>query len=267
MSLGVTSTDIKESYQLELRAGAMQSHLRRARVGRRILRDDDAGRVITVADLGNHRRGDTFLCETNLCGTLGLANQLRRDHDARPRAHPQANIALTARGRPEDVLQGFDAGVDDYLPKPFELPILLARMRSLLRRSAWARTPPAPPERAPEVFTFGGNTFDPSTLELRVGTMPYHLTAMEADLLQYLLQNAGKVVSRKAILEDVWNLHEDTDTRAIDNFIVRLRRFLNEDPSAPRHVLTVRGRGYRFIAEPTDPGRTEAPGALPTPHA
>ena len=77
-----------------------------------------------------------------------------------------------------------------------------------------------------------GNTFDPSTLELRVGTMPYHLTAMEADLLQYLLQNAGKVVSRKAILEDVWDLHEDTDTRAIDNFIVRLRRFLNEDPSA-----------------------------------
>ena len=91
--------------------------------------------------------------------------------------------------------------------------------------------------------------------------MPYHLTAMEADLLQYLLQNAGKVVSRKAILEDVWDLHEDTDTRAIDNFIVRLRRFLNEDPSTPRHVLTVRGRGYRFIAEPADPGRTEAPGA------
>ena len=91
--------------------------------------------------------------------------------------------------------------------------------------------------------------------------MPYHLTAMEADLLQYLLQNAGKVVSRKAILEDVWGLHEDTDTRAIDNFIVRLRRFLNEDPSKPRHVITVRGRGYRFIAEPDDPGRTEAPGA------
>lgn len=171
-------------------------------------------------------------------------------------------LMLTARGRPEDVLQGFDAGVDDYLPKPFELPILLARVRSLLRRSAWSRTTPA--ERAPEVYRFAGNTFDPTTLELRVGTMPYHLTAMEADLLQYLLRNAGKVVSRKAILEDVWNLHEDTDTRAIDNFIVRLRRFLNEDPSTPRHVITVRGVGYRFEAEPASPERTEAPGAAPT---
>ena len=80
--------------------------------------------------------------------------------------------------------------------------------------------------------------------------MPYHLTLMEADLLRYLLQNAGQAVSRKAILEDVWNLHEDTDTRAIDNFIVRLRRFLNEDPAKPRHVLTVRGVGYKFIADP-----------------
>jgi DNA-binding response OmpR family regulator len=172
-------------------------------------------------------------------------------------------LMLTARGRPEDVLEGFDAGVDDYLPKPFELPILLARVRSLLRRNAWARTTP-PPERQPEVFRFAGNTFDPSTLELRVGTMPYHLTAMEADLLLYLLRNAGKVVSRKAILEDVWDLHEDTDTRAIDNFIVRLRRFLNEDPSQPRHVVTVRGVGYRFVADPATPDRTEAPGAAPS---
>ncbi|WP_396625235.1 response regulator transcription factor [Luteitalea sp.] len=171
-------------------------------------------------------------------------------------------LILTARGRPEDVLEGFDAGVDDYLPKPFELPILLARVRSLLRRNAWARsTPPAPTEKRAEIHRFGGNTFDPATLELRVGPLPYHLTAMEADLLQYLLRNAGTVVSRKAILEDVWDLHEETDTRAIDNFIVRLRRFLNEDPSRPRHVLTVRGIGYKFIANPVDPPREEAPAA------
>jgi DNA-binding response OmpR family regulator len=159
-------------------------------------------------------------------------------------------LMLTARGRSEDVLHGLEAGVDDYLPKPFELAILLARVRSLLRRSTWVRAAPPATGQAGETITFGGNTFDPAALELRVGTMPYHLTAMEADLLQYLLRNAGKVVSRKAILEDVWNLHEDTDTRAIDNFIVRLRRFLNEDPSNPRHVLTVRGVGYKFIAEP-----------------
>ena len=100
------------------------------------------------------------------------------------------------------------------------------------------------------MLTFGGNTLDLGALELRVGDAPYHLTVMEADLLRYLLENAGKAVSRKAILEDVWNLHEDTDTRAIDNFIVRLRRYLNEDPGKPRHVLTVRGVGYKFIAEP-----------------
>ncbi|BCS31776.1 DNA-binding response regulator [Luteitalea sp. TBR-22] len=172
-------------------------------------------------------------------------------------------LMLTARGRPEDVLEGFDAGVDDYLPKPFELPILLARVRSLLRRNSWARaTTPAPPaEKRAEVLRFGGNSFDPATLELRVGSLPYHLTAMEADLLQYLLRNAGTVVSRKAILEDVWDLHEETDTRAIDNFIVRLRRFLNEDPSRPRHVLTVRGIGYKFIADPVDPPREEGPAA------
>ncbi len=159
-------------------------------------------------------------------------------------------LMLTARGRSEDVLQGFEAGVDDYLPKPFELAILLARVRSLLRRNTWVHAAARPADPEADVITFAGNSFDPAALELRVGTLPYQLTAMEADLLLYLLRNAGKVVSRKAILEDVWNLHEDTDTRAIDNFIVRLRRFLNEDPATPRHVLTVRGVGYKFIAEP-----------------
>ena len=82
------------------------------------------------------------------------------------------------------------------------------------------------------------------------GDKAYHLTVMEADLLRYFIKNAGQAVSRKAILEDVWNLHEDTDTRAIDNFIVRLRRYLEIDPAKPRHVLTVRGVGYKFVADP-----------------
>lgn len=184
---------------------------------------------------------DAMVLDVMLPGKNGfdVARALRERGDYLP------ILMLTARARPEDVLQGFDAGVDDYLPKPFELPILLARVRSLLRRNAWARTTP-PVDRPPEVHTFGGNSFDPSTLELRVGTMPYHLTAMEADLLQYLLRNAGKVVSRKAILEDVWGLHEDTDTRAIDNFIVRLRRYLEADPAKPTLIVTVRGVGYRL---------------------
>jgi DNA-binding response OmpR family regulator len=171
-------------------------------------------------------------------------------------------LMLTARSRPEDVLKGFEAGADDYLPKPFELQILLARVRGLLRRAAWMReglrstsSPTAPAERDDSgdeaVVTFAGKTLDLHALELRVGDRAYHLTVMECDLLRYLLQNAGRAVSRRAILEDVWNLQDDTDTRAIDNFIVRLRRYLEENPANPRHLLTVRGVGYKFIAEPS----------------
>ena len=197
--------------------------------------------------IGQRGQFDAIILDGMLPGRDGfdVANELRKSGDFVP------ILMLTARGRPEDILRGFEAGADDYLPKPFELAILLARVRGLLRRNAWSQHQPAPAaEPQPEVISFGGNTLDLGSLELRVGTMPYHLTVMEADLLQYLLKNAGKVVSRKAILEEVWNVREDTDTRAIDNFIVRLRRFLNEDPAKPRHVLTVRGVGYKFVAEP-----------------
>jgi DNA-binding response OmpR family regulator len=197
--------------------------------------------------IGTPGRFDALILDVMLPGRDGfdIASELRRSGDFVP------ILMLTARGRAEDILRGFESGADDYLPKPFDLQILLARVRGLLRRNAWSRTvEPAPSSPSRNVLSFAGNTLDLDSLELRVGTMPYHLTAMEADLLQYLLKNAGKVVSRKAILEDVWNVHEDTDTRAIDNFIVRLRRFLNENPSNPRHVLTVRGIGYKFIAEP-----------------
>jgi DNA-binding response OmpR family regulator len=150
---------------------------------------------------------------------------------------------LTARGRPEDVLLGFESGADDYLPKPFELQILLARLRGLLRRLEWLQKPP----HEHEELTFAGKRLDLEALELHVGDRKYQLTQMECDLLQYLVKNAGKAVSRKAILEDVWDLHEDTDTRAIDNFVVRLRRYLEDDPTRPKHLVTVRGIGYKFV--------------------
>jgi DNA-binding response OmpR family regulator len=152
-------------------------------------------------------------------------------------------LILTARGRPEDVLSGFAAGADDYLPKPMELAILIARANSLLRRSGWTR-------RRSDLFTFAGRTIDFDALELRVIDQVFPLTLMEANLLRYLISHEGKAVSRKAMLEDVWSLREDTDTRPIDNFIVRLRRYIEQDPSAPRHLQTVRGVGYRFVAEP-----------------
>lgn len=173
-------------------------------------------------------------------------------------------LMLTARGRPEDVLKGFASGADDYLPKPFDLAILLARIRGLLRRRDWSRTlltdPPAeariaePKDAAGlrefDVYSFAGKEVDFGALELRADGKVSRLTLMEAELLRYLIRNAEKIVSRKSMLEDVWGLKEDTDTRAIDNFIVRLRRYIEKDPSHPQHLLTIRGVGYRFLPLP-----------------
>jgi len=175
-------------------------------------------------------------------------------------------LMLTARGRPEDVLKGFASGADDYLPKPFELPILLARLQGLLRRREWMRASAAQPISAKrastaggadsseaadyEVFSFDGRTIDFGKLELHVNGHTIQLTLMEAELLRHLIRNSSRIVSRKSILEQVWGLHEDTDTRAIDNFVVRLRRYIEDDPSRPNHLLTVRGVGYRFVPEP-----------------
>ena len=167
-------------------------------------------------------------------------------------------LMLTARGRPEDVLKGFASGADDYLAKPFDLSILLARLQGLLRRSQWMHGGKASNGRPTDAsaaddfgtFSFDGKTIDFGALELRSGDTTIHLTLMESELLRHLVRNDGHIVSRKQILEEVWGLHEDTDTRAIDNFVVRLRRYIEDDPGKPQHLLTVRGVGYRFLAEP-----------------
>jgi DNA-binding response OmpR family regulator len=184
-------------------------------------------------------------------------------------------LMLTARGRSEDVVEGFAAGADDYLPKPFDLNVLLARLAALLRRMHWSATAAKPSleqetsgpsstdtsEPQTPVYALGERAIDLDALEIRglPETSPpsepsptrdaatIHLTVMEADLLRYLLERPGKVVARKELLENVWRVHEDTDTRAIDNFIVRLRRYLEPDPAHPVHFLTVRGVGYRFV--------------------
>jgi len=199
---------------------------------------------------------DAVVLDVMLPGKDGftVVSSLRKAHNYVP------VLILTARGRPEDVLQGFAAGADDYLPKPFQLPIFLARLQGLLRRSQWlAVEKAATKNRAAngkeaaanfafdaDVFSFNGKTIDFGTLELRVNDTTIQLTLMEAKLLRHLIRSKGRTVSRKSILEDVWGLHEDTDTRAIDNFIVRLRRYIEKDPSKPKHLLTVRGVGYRF---------------------
>jgi DNA-binding response OmpR family regulator len=200
---------------------------------------------------------DALVLDVMLPGKSGfnVAAELREQKNYVP------ILMLTARGRAEDVLQGFASGADDYLPKPFELPILIARLEGLLRRTAWMKEAThrevsadndqsSAVQGRPDIFSFNGKTIDFAELELRTFGNTIHLTLMEAELLRHLIRNNGKVVSRKSILEEVWGLHEDTDTRAIDNFVVRLRRYIEEDPSQPKHLQTVRGVGYRFVAEP-----------------
>jgi DNA-binding response OmpR family regulator len=166
---------------------------------------------------------DVVVLDCMLPGTDGFAiTRVLRDAQ-----HYTPILMLTARSRPEDILEGIEAGADDYLPKPFDLNILLVRIKSLLRRTIH---------------------FD--TLELIAPNRFTNLTVMEADLLRFLTDREGQIIPRSAILEQVWHVHQDTDTRAIDNFIVRLRRYIEDDPADPQHLLTVRGVGYRFLANP-----------------
>lgn len=215
--------------------------------------------VETVADgetaltrlLEEQRSYDAVVLDVMLPGKNGftVAAELRAANQYVPL------LMLTARGRPEDVLKGFESGADDYLPKPFELSVLMARINALLRRRDWLQSSARENERdsAPvaahsEVYSFDGKTIDLASLELHTGEQTVRLTLMEAQLLRYLIKHEGEIVKRKSMLEEVWGLHEDTDTRAIDNFIVRLRRYIEDEPSRPKHLLTVRGLGYRFVS-------------------
>ncbi len=216
------------------------------------------GEAATDRLLGKKENFDAVVLDIMLPGKDGFSvvSELRAARNYVP------VLMLTARGRPEDVLKGFASGADDYLPKPFDLSILLARLQGLLRRSQWMRgqvesklrrgDSPADAAGVDDfgIFSFAGKTIDFGALELRSGDSTIHLTLMESELLRHLVRNDGRIVSRKQILEEVWGLHEDTDTRAIDNFVVRLRRYLEDDPGHPRHLLTVRGVGYRFLANP-----------------
>ncbi len=157
-------------------------------------------------------------------------------------------LMLTALGKPEDVLHGFECGADDYLTKPFELKVFVARINGLLRRREWFRKE-SEISKVDGIVSINNRLIDFDNLELRSETDTIQLTLMEAKLLRFLIEKEGQAVSRKTILEDVWDLHEDTDTRAIDNFIVRLRKYLEDAPDKPQILQTVRGVGYRFVRE------------------
>jgi DNA-binding response OmpR family regulator len=215
------------------------------------------GHEVTVSYDGEHALGvllrdqlpvDVVILDVMLPGKDGFetAAELRAAGQYVP------ILMLTARGRADDVLRGFEAGADDYLAKPFELAILIARVNGLLRRRRWnERDAPAVEETPADSYTFAGRVLDFAAMEVRANARSYRLTQMESDLLRYLVQHPGQAVSRGAILENVWDLHGSTDTRAIDNFIVRLRRYIEDKPANPRFLLTVRGVGYRFVPEGT----------------
>ncbi|HYO81147.1 MAG TPA: response regulator transcription factor [Bryobacteraceae bacterium] len=217
------------------------------------------GYVIEVAETGEEalttlrqtgcQPWDLLVLDVMLPGIDGFAvmSSLRQRGELVP------TLMLTARSRPEDVLRGFEAGADDYLTKPFELPILLARIKGLLRRNNWNQLRASTAARE-DIYAFAGRTIDFEKLELRTPDRSLQLTLMEANLLRYLVQHEGQPVSRASMLEQVWGLREDTDTRAIDNFIVRLRRYIEDEPARPRHLQTVRGLGYRFVAQPSRNG-------------
>lgn len=216
-----------------------------------------------------HQTYDALVLDVMLPGKDGftVASELRAA------GHFVPVLMLTARGRPEDVLRGFESGADDYLPKPFELSVLLARLNALLRRRQWFHQDQTQEQTTRsgreslqtdqedattrieerEEFGFNNRVIDFGNLELRTPRQTIRLTLMEAQLLRYVVKHEGQVVSRKAILEKVWGLNEDTDTRAIDNFIVRLRKYIEDDPTKPEHLLTVRGVGYRFVAANRSP--------------
>ena len=179
---------------------------------------------------------DLVLLDVMLPGLDGfqIVERMRRSANFTP------VLMLTAKGLPEDVASGLEAGADDYLAKPFDLPVLLARVKGLLRRRDWARGGTGGSVKV------GSALVDFANFELRKGQSLVRLTLLEAMLLKLLVERRGQVVTKAEILEKVWNLNPETETRAVDNFVMRLRRHLEEDARDPRFLQTVRGVGYRL---------------------
>jgi len=157
-------------------------------------------------------------------------------------------LMLTARSQEEDRVKGLSVGADDYLTKPFSLEEFLLRVKGILRRSAWYR-----PEAMEERRTFGQNTVDLQERTAMTANGAIALTDLEVRMLRLFFRREGEVITRTELLESVWGMAPDTETRTLDNFIVRLRKYFEPDPGQPIHFLTVRGRGYRFVGgEPVE---------------
>ena len=167
---------------------------------------------------------------------FALCRRLREQGDFTP------VIMLTARNAPTDRITGLDVGADDYLAKPFELTELLARVRSVLRRQRWQRRE----STAPHWHTFANVKINFDSHDVWVGETPLKLTQLELDLLRYFLDNPNRVLSREELLEKVWKLGNYPNTRTVDNFVLRLRKLFEPNPTVPQYFLSVRGSGYKF---------------------
>jgi DNA-binding response OmpR family regulator len=165
------------------------------------------------------------------------------------RTHPQLPILmLTALGEEMDRIKGLKEGADDYLTKPFSLDEFLLRVRGMLRRSAWYQ----PSQIKTEGYQFGSNLIDLNNLAAETKKGKIRITELEGRMLATFFSNEGETLTRATLLKSVWGMAEDTETRTLDNFIVRIRKYFEEDPAKPKHFLTVRGRGYQFVRIPDE---------------
>lgn len=159
------------------------------------------------------------------------------------KANPQMPILmLTARTSKGDMVKGLELGADDYITKPFHLKELLLRVKGMLKRKAWYQKATS----NEPVYSFGRNKINFENLKCKCGNKELKLTPHEAMVLKYMINNKGKIVSRKELLEKVWHLNPDIETRTVDIFISRLRNYFEEDPSSPIYIKSVRGAGYVF---------------------
>lgn len=166
----------------------------------------------------------------------------------REQGHDMPVMILSARTLAEDRIRGFDVGADQYLQKPFDLEELLSRVRNLLLRSQ-RFTPASLAHGKLDVFEFGRARVNFTTFEVAVDGKPLRLTAMDMKLLRYFIEHEGQVLTRSQLLTGVWEQPGHLSTRTVDNFIVRLRKNFEPDPAEPRHFISVRGTGYRFVAD------------------
>ena len=168
------------------------------------------------------------------------------------KTQPQLPILmLTALGEEQDRVNGLKEGADDYLTKPFSLDEFLLRIRGMLRRSAWYQ----PSQIKAEDYQFGSNLIDLNNLAAETTKGKIRITELEGRMLAIFFSNEGETLTRATLLKSVWGMAEDAETRTLDNFIVRIRKYFEEDPANPKHFLTVRGRGYQFIQNPEEQER------------